>query len=123
MRKGFLSCSPQEACTHVYDAVSAFVPDQSLSLREMMMQFAYIGSDKLQEIVNRGYDGDEDDDLIGVDVGALDFSEVHDRMLDMMSDYNSARAVHRVENPAPPTDVTPPVSDSTQPVTPPVATE
>lgn len=106
----------------MYDAVSAFIPDQSLSLREMMMQFAYIGTEKLQEIVNRGFDGDEDDDIIGVDVGALDYSEVHDRMLDMMNDYNSARALHYVETPDP-SAVTPPVVDSTQPVTPPVATE
>lgn len=95
MRKGFKFIPIEVAQTKVYDAVSAFVPDQSLSLRQIMMQFAYIGNDKLQEIVNRGFDGDEDEDILGVDVGALDFAEVHDRMVDMLeSQRNSARAVH-----------------------------
>lgn len=94
MRKAFKFIKPEEVETPVYDNVGAFVPEQSLSLRQIMMQFAYIGNDKLQEIVNRGFDGDEDDDLLGVDVGALDFAEVHDRMVEMLGNKPAARVVH-----------------------------
>lgn len=81
--------------THVYDPISATIPDQSLSLRDMMLQFAYIGTERLEDIVNRGYDGDEDDDeILGVDVGALDFAEVHDRMTELESSRQYRLAVH-----------------------------
>lgn len=93
MRKAFNFIPFEEVVTPVNDAVSAFIPDQALGLREMLMKFAYIGTERLEEIVNRGYDGDEDDDLLGVDVGALDYAEVHDRMVDMVA-QSTAKSVH-----------------------------
>lgn len=83
MRKAFKFIPHEDVLTHVYDAVSKTIPDQTLGLRDMLLQFAYVGTDKLEEIVNRGFDGDEDSDLLGVDAGALDFAEIHDRMLSM----------------------------------------
>lgn len=80
MRKGFF-INRDCVATKVTDHVGKFVPEQCLSLREMLMQYAYISGEKVEEIVNRGFVGDEDDDLLGVDVGALDFAEIHDRAL------------------------------------------
>ena len=81
--------------THVYDAISATIPDQSLSLRQMIMQFAFIGNERLEELVNRGFDGDEDDDdILGVDIGSLDFAEIHDRMIELEEIRQYALAVH-----------------------------
>ena len=94
MRKAFKFIDPKKVVTSVYDCRSAFVPDQSLSLRELMTQFGFLGAERMSEIINRGFDGDEDDDLLGVDVGALDYSEVHDRMLELMSSQKTTRAVH-----------------------------
>lgn len=95
MRKGFLSCPPESAETPVFDSVSAFVPDQSLSLRDMMLQFAYIGSERMEEILNRGFIGDEDDDNGGYMPGALDFAEIHDRLIQDAEVISSAgRVVH-----------------------------
>ncbi len=94
MRKAFKFIDPKKVVTHVYDCRSAFVPDQSLSLRDLMTQFGFLGAERMSEIINRGFDGDEDDDLLGVDVGALDYSEVHDRMLDLMAAQKTTRAVH-----------------------------
>lgn len=94
MRKGFKFIPIEDVYTHVYDAVSATIPDQTLSLRDILMKYSYIGTEKLEEIVNRGFDGDEDDDMIGVDIGALDLAEVHDRMLELQAVQNSLRSVH-----------------------------
>lgn len=85
----------EDVVTPIYDTVSATIPDQSLSLRELMLQFAYIGNDRLEDIVNRGFDGDEDDDLLGVDVGALDLAEVHDRVLYMQEQKVFSRNLHQ----------------------------
>lgn len=84
MRKGFKFISLDDAKTPVFDNVSKTVPDQSLSLRDMLLQFAYLDGRKLEEIVNRGFDGDEDDeDMLGVDAAALDFAELHDRLIEL----------------------------------------
>lgn len=102
MRKAFRFIPWEDVVTPVYDAVSCAIPDQSLSLREMMMRFAYIGNERLSEIINRGYDGDEDDDLLGVDVSALDFAEVHDRIMELRGkDQTFARSAHApvIDNP------------------------
>lgn len=116
VKKQFQPMTDEQMCTRVFDDVSATIPDQSISLREMMMKFAYIGSERLEEIVNRGFDGDEDEDILGVDVGALDFSEVHDRMVEMQA--NSSRRVVHAPQPKPePESVEPePVkTESTEP--------
>lgn len=85
MRKAFNFIPMEDVVTPVFDEVSMFVPDQSLSLRDIMTQFAYIGSDRMSEIVNCGFIGDEDDDdVTGEDINTLDFAEVHDRLLDFM---------------------------------------
>lgn len=90
MRKGFKFIEYNEVVTPVLDHVSKFVPDQSLSLEQIMAEFAYIGNDKISEIVNRGYDGDEDSDNLGVPANSLDFAELHDRyQAKMESFYNS----------------------------------
>lgn len=84
MRKGFRFIDEKDVVTPVFDSVSKTVPDQALSMREMLMQFAYLDGRKLEEIVNRGFDGDEDDeDILGVDAGQLDFAEMHDRLIDL----------------------------------------
>lgn len=94
MRKAFKFITGSEVETPVIDSVSATIPDQTLSLRELLMKFSYIGTEKLEEIVNRGFDGDEDDDLLGVDVGSLDLAEVHDRILYLQAEQNNVRSVH-----------------------------
>ena len=101
MRKGFLSCPPEDAETVVFDSVSAFIPDQALSLRDMMLQFAYIGSERMEDIVNRGFIGDEDDDNGGYMPGALDFAEIHDRLLDDSLLVSSAGRVVHAPQPQP----------------------
>lgn len=85
MRKGFKFIDPADVVTPVIDGVSRFVPDMSLSLREIMDQFAYMGADRISEIINRGYIGDEDDDNDGTDPRTLDFAELHDRLFDKLS--------------------------------------
>lgn len=100
MRKGFKFIPMSDVVTPVYDAVSKTIPDQSLSLRDMLLQFAYISGEKLSEIVNRGFNGDEDDDdILGVDVGALDFAEIHDRLMDLQrsAPVESAPSTPQVE--------------------------
>lgn len=107
VRKAFNFLPEEETVTHVYDAVSATIPDQSLTLRELLMKFAYIGEDRLQELVNRGWD-DEDDDVLGVDVGSLDFAEVHDRVIELVQKQRDLRALHApVEDPVPVEDPAP----------------
>lgn len=100
---------PEQVMTKVFNHRSATIPDQSLSLRDIMAQFAYIGNDKLRDIIERGFDGDEDDPTImGVDVGALDFAEVHDRMLELEAMRNPVREVAAPAPPvAPATEVEP----------------
>lgn len=97
MRKGFF-IKQEDVFTKVTDHVGQFVPDQSLSLRDMLLQFAYISGEKVEEIVNRGFDGDEDDDVLGVDVGALDYAEIHDRALYLESALS--RSSTAVQEPA-----------------------
>lgn len=96
MRKGFF-IKPDDVLTPVHDKVSATIPDQSIGLRELMLKFAYIGNERLEDIINRGFDGDEDEDILGVDAGALDYAEVHDRLLDYHR-QSTARAVHQVDS-------------------------
>lgn len=86
MRKGFRFIKPEDVVTPVFDRVSQFVPDQTISLRNMLLEFSYMSDEKVSEIVNRGFVGDEDDDdIIGVDASALDFTEIHDRMVDLIN--------------------------------------
>lgn len=95
VRKAFQFIEDVQACTKIFDHVSATIPDQSISLRQMMMEFAYIGDDRLRDILERGwYEDEDDDDIMGVDVGALDFAEVHDRALELMALQKNTRAVH-----------------------------
>lgn len=104
MRKGFNNIPREDIVTPVFDKVSCTIPDQTLSLREMMLQFAYIGNDRLEDIINRGFDGDEDnDDILGVDAGALDYAEIHDRVLHLQEKQAFSRNLHQ---PATPEDVT-----------------
>lgn len=99
IRKAFQWIDPEKVLTKVTDHISATIPDQTIPLRDMILKFAYIGSERIEEIVNRGFDGDEDDDdILGVDVGALDYAEVHDRMHELIqARANSARVVHAPE--------------------------
>lgn len=97
MRKGFF-IDQNVVGTPVFDTVSKFVPDQSLPLREMLLQFSYLSGEKLGEIINRGFDGDEDDDfLLGVDASQLDFSEVHDRLIELTPKERKKVAAHKPE--------------------------
>ena len=105
MRKAFKFIPHDDAVTHVYDAVSKTIPDQTLGLRDMLLQFAYIGTEKLSEIVNRGFDGDEDSDLLGVDAGSLDYAEIHDRMLSMSRPARPVSAAPAPTQPVEPEDV------------------
>lgn len=101
VRKAFQFIDDKQTCTKVIDKVSATIPDQSISLREMMLQFAYIGDDRIRDILERGWYEDEDaDDILGVDVGALDFAEVHDRVLELMDLQKNTRAVHAPRMPS-----------------------
>lgn len=104
VRKGLFAVPEEESVTKVFDHVSATIPDQTIPLRDMIMKFAYIGSERVEEIVNRGFYGDEDDeDILGVDVGALDFAEIHDRIRTLETALqNRAKIVHApvVELPA-----------------------
>ena len=85
MRKPF-KITKEDRQTPVFNRVSKFVPEQALSLREMLEQFSYMSGEKVSEIVNRGFVGDEDDDdVLGVDASALDFTEIHDRLIDRMN--------------------------------------
>lgn len=109
MRKGFF-IKPEDVATHVYDAVSKFVPDQSLPLREMLLQFSYLSGEKLAEIVNRGFDGDEDDEFLeGLDVFQLDFAEIHDRLMDLQPKERKKVLTHAPQSPEP----APPVEEVT----------
>lgn len=96
VRKGLFAVPEEESVTKVFDHVSATIPDQTIPLRDMIMKFAYIGSERVEEIVNRGFYGDEDDDdILGVDVGALDFAEIHDRIRTLETALqNRAKVVH-----------------------------
>lgn len=90
MRKGLFT-DRERVLTPVFDRVSQFVPDQSLSLRELLMQFAYMSGEKVEEIVNRGFTGDEDEDILGYDASQLDFTEIHDRLIDQMNKASFVR--------------------------------
>ena len=100
MRKPF-KITKEDRQTPVFNRVSKFVPEQALSLREMLEQFSYLSGEKVSEIVNRGFVGDEDDeDVLGVDAGALDFTEIHDRLIDRMNKSSLVRE-KRVVKPSP----------------------
>lgn len=86
MRKAFNFIKREDVLTPVFDKVSKFIPEQAISLRQLLMEFSYMSDEKVSEIVNRGYFGDEDDDdIIGVDASAFDFTEIHDRMIDLIN--------------------------------------
>lgn len=91
MRKPF-KITKEDRQTPVFNRVSKFIPEQALSLRDMLEQFSFMSGERVSEIVNRGYIGDEDDDdVIGVDASALDFTEIHDRLIDRMNKSSLVR--------------------------------
>lgn len=106
VKKGFFAI-PEKVVTKVFNHVSKFVPDQALPLRDLLLQFSYLGEEKMAEIVNRGFDGDEDDGLLGVDVSQLDFSEVHDRMIDMRNSLRMSAPADAAPVDAAPADAAP----------------
>lgn len=106
VRKGLFAVPEEETLTIVHDHVSATIPDQTISLRDMIMKFAYLGTDKVEEIVNRGFYGDEDDDdILGVDVGALDYAEIHDRIINLETAFANRRKVVHAPSPVQEVDV------------------
>lgn len=119
MRKAFKWIDPDKALTKVTDHISATIPDQTIPLRDMILKFAYIGSDRVEEIINRGFYGDEDDDdILGVDVGALDYAEIHDRMTELLDmRANSARVVHAMNEPDPEPEPGPGSEPGSEPAT------
>lgn len=46
MRKGFKFIDPADVVTTVRDHVSLFVPEQSTSLRQLLMEFSYLSGEK-----------------------------------------------------------------------------
>lgn len=96
IRKAFKFISKEEVTTPVNDPVGLFVPDQSLSIRDIIQKFAMTGDILgLQNAVDRGFDGtDEFDDegwsdLQGMDIAEL--QELRDRAQVILEDYARAR--------------------------------
>lgn len=107
MRKPF-KITKEERQTPVFNQVSMFVPEQALSLRRMLEEFSYLSGEKVSEIVNRGFIGDEDDDdVLGVDASALDFTEIHDRLIDRMNKDSLVRVPKPESAPDPAPDPAP----------------
>lgn len=96
IRKGFAFISMEEVTTPVIDSVGLFVPDQSLSIRDIIQKFAITGDVLgLQNAVDRGFDGtDEFDDDGWSDLQSMDIAELQelrDRASVILEDYARAR--------------------------------
>ena len=86
---------PEEVKTRVHDHVGLFVPDQSLPLRDIIQKFALTGdSSTLEDLVNRGFVGDEEFDDNGyTDLASMDIAEVEElyhRSQKFLADYEAA---------------------------------
>lgn len=96
IRKGFEFISMEEVITPVIDSVGLFVPDQSLSIRDIIQKFAITGDVAgLQNAVDRGFDGtDEFDDDGWSDLQSMDIAELQElqeRTKQILDDYLRAR--------------------------------
>lgn len=95
-RKAFVRViTHDELVTPVRDSVGLFVPDQSLSIKEIITRFAVTGDVSALQRLNDGLDGDDrwDDDGM-TDLASMDIAEVQalaDRANQIIDDYRRAR--------------------------------
>lgn len=106
IRRGFEFIDPAEVVTPVKDHVGLFVPDQSLSVRDIITRFAITGDvSALRQAVERGFDGDDDFDEDGfTDLASMDIAELQelsDRAAQILNDYRAARNDLAKSAPAP----------------------
>lgn len=89
-RKGFVSLEDSDVITPVHDAVGLFVPEQSLSIREIIAQFSLVGTPTNEEL-SRGFNGDDTFDDDGyTDLNKLDIAELQElseRANTILDDY------------------------------------
>lgn len=84
-----------DVLTPVEDPVSLFVPEMSLSVRDIIARFAYVDQNTLLSQAMSGYDGDDDDNWDGFeDLASMDIAELqalNERATSLLNDYAAAR--------------------------------
>ena len=100
-----------DVVTPVEDPVSMFVPDMSLSVRDIIARFAYVDQNTLLSQAMSGFDGDDDDDWSGFDdLSTMDIAELqalNERATSLLNDYAAAKgdvSAPAKETPAAPAD-------------------
>lgn len=96
VRKAFQFITRDQVVTPVLDSVGLFIPDLSLSIRDIIQKFAITGDVAgLEQVVDRGFDGtDEFDDDGWTDLNGMDIAELQelrDRAAQILQDYERAR--------------------------------
>lgn len=90
VRAGLFSLEESEMYTQVQDQVSMFVPDQSMSVRDIIQQFAISGQSLPIEPIDEGSeDFDDAIDLRSLDIAELQELSEHARSI--LDDYQRAR--------------------------------
>lgn len=84
-----------DVVTPVDDPVSMFVPDMSLSVRDIIARFAYVDQNTLLSQAMSGFDGDDDDDWSGFDdLSTMDIAELqalNERATSLLNDYAASK--------------------------------
>jgi hypothetical protein len=90
VRAGLFSLEEEEMYTEVQDQVSMFVPDQSMSVRDIIQQFALTGQALPTDPIEEGSeDFDDAIDLRSLDIAELQELSEHARTI--LDDYQRAR--------------------------------
>lgn len=90
VRAGLFCLEEDEMYTQVQDQVSMFVPDQSMSVRDIIQQFAITGQALPTEPIEDGSeDFDDAIDLRSLDIAELQELSEHARSI--LDDYQRAR--------------------------------
>ena len=110
-RKNFCSLG-DSSLTKVYDAVSLTQPDMSLSIKDIIDRFAFVGDTPLGMMTFEEPSVKDDEKLFNsVDVERLDIAELEELALSLNERANWLRS----QPPAAPAAVTPSPSDADDP--------
>ena len=61
VKKAFQPVDPDSCKTLVIDHVGKFVPEMSLSIKDILSQFAYVDNVRLADLAAQGYNQQDDD--------------------------------------------------------------
>lgn len=86
VRRNFVALPDEVSSTEVYDAVSMTQPDMSMSVKEIVEQFAFIGDTPLGMMTYQEPTLRDDESLLGgsLDLDGLDIAELEELSTSLM---------------------------------------